>query len=375
VSRISGNIVVAGGGLAAARTIQQLRRRGHEGKITLVGAESHLPYDRPPLSKALLAGRRDTTSLPFDPEALGVDTLLGTEAEGLELEPHILHTSQGPVSFEQLVVATGSAPVRLPGTGLQMTLRTIEDALALRSRLTDGARVAVIGASWIGAEVACAALAKGCSVTCVEGSLSPLSQALGTEAGRRFLPWWQDIDLRLNATVESIEDHGIRLVGGGYVPADVVVTGIGVRPASSWLDSSGLDVDRGVVVDEYLRTTHSDVFALGDVAARWSRRYGKIVRIQHWDAANMAGAAVAANILADADGGHVLHDPVPYFWSDQFGHKIQYVGHHAEGDELIWREADAAPGISGAWHDGAGRMTAVLTVDRPKESALAQQLL
>lgn len=368
------HVLVAGGGLAAARTIHQLRRRGHTGQITLVSAEPHLPYDRPPLSKAVLSGQRDATSLPFDPEALGVRTLLGAAAERADLQGRVVHTQQGELTFDHLVLATGSTPIRLPGDGEQVTLRTLEDALRLRARLVPGARVVVVGASWIGAEVACAALAHGAQVTCVEGSASPLAQALG-EAGQQFLPWWQDIDLRLDATVASVDDGAVQLVGGERIAADVVVTGVGVRAETGWLESSGLDVDRGVVVDEHLRASHDGVVALGDVAARWSPRYGQTVRIQHWDAAAMAASAVAANILAGPQGDLVVHDPIPYFWSDQFGHKVQYVGHHGPEDELIWREEDEAPGMTGTWVDRDGRMTAVLTVDRTRESASAQQLL
>jgi NADPH-dependent 2,4-dienoyl-CoA reductase/sulfur reductase-like enzyme len=365
-------IVVAGGGLGAVRTIAQLRRRGWDGELVLLGAEPHPPYDRPPLSKAVLAGERDATTLRFDPAALRVDVRLCTPATGLDLAGRCVRTADVDVPFDRLLVATGARPVRLPGPGPQITLRTVDDALALRGLLQPGARVVLVGASWIGAEVATVALARGCRITCLEAGQAPLAQALGRQVGASFLPWWRGVDLRLGTGVASVEPREVVLSDGGTVPADVVVVGVGVRPETHWLAASGLELDRGVVVDEHLRASEPDVVALGDVAARWSPRAGARLRVGHWEDAGSAGAVAADSLLA-ADGDELpVHDPVPYFWSDQFGHKVQYVGAHATGDRPVERAEGERPGRTVTWLDDAGRMTAVLTVDRPRESGAAQ---
>jgi 3-phenylpropionate/trans-cinnamate dioxygenase ferredoxin reductase component len=370
-----GQVVVVGGGLSAARTVQQLRRRGYDGRLVVIGAEPHLPYDRPPLSKAVLAGERHDTTLPFDPVALDVDVRLDTWATGLDLQERVVETDRGDLDFDRLVIATGARPVRLPGSGEQLTLRTIDDALSLRDRLRPGARIVVIGASWIGAEVTTSALARGCRVTCLEGGAAPLAQALGTEVGRQFLPWWAGVDLRLGTRVRGVSDGAVFLDDGELIPADLVVTGVGVRPETAWLQGSGLNVDRGVLVDEHLQASTQAVVALGDVAARWSPRYGRLLRVEHWDDAATAGAVAAATLLAHSPDQLRPHDPVPYFWSDQFGHKIQYVGHHGGDDTPVRRESSKVPGSTTTWVDTDERITAVLTVDRPREAAAAQRII
>jgi NADPH-dependent 2,4-dienoyl-CoA reductase/sulfur reductase-like enzyme len=374
-TRRPARVVVVGGGLGAARTIAQLRRRGYDGEVVLLCAEDRPPYDRPPLSKAVLAGEKNDTALRFDTAELRVHLRLGTSATGLDLARRVVRTGSGDVPFDRLVLATGARPVRLPGPGAQLTLRTLEDALALRARLVPDARVVLIGASWIGAEVATAALAYGCSVTCLEAGPAPLAQALGAEVGATFLPWWRGVDLRTGTAVASVEADRVELADGTAVPADVVVTGVGVRPETGWLADSGLALDRGIVVDEHLVSSDPDVVALGDVAARWSPRVGARVRIEHWEDAGSAGAVAAGTLLADDPADQPVHDPVPYFWSDQFGHKVQYVGAHRPEDGAVEREPGDTPGRTVTWLDDAGRVTAVLTVDRPRESAAAAQLV
>jgi NADPH-dependent 2,4-dienoyl-CoA reductase/sulfur reductase-like enzyme len=368
-------VVVVGGGLAGARTAQQLRRSGFEGSIVLISEEKHPPYDRPPLSKAVLVGKRNDSPLRFDPAALGITLRTDTRAESLDVAEQVVYTTRGPEPFSQLVIATGAKPMRVPGDGVQLTLRTIDDALALRERLTPGARVVVIGASWIGAEVCWAAVQRGCHVACVEVGPAPLSGALGAEAGARFLPWWGDIDLRLNAKAREITRDTVVLTDGQCLQADVVVTGIGVGADTDWLAGSGVELDRGVRVDQYLRTSARNVLALGDATARWSPRYQRVTRVQHWDLAARASAVAAANLLARSETDLEPFDPIPYFWSDQFGHKIQYVGHCAPHDTLVWCPADPAPGMTAMWVSDAGVITAVLTADRPRESAAGQRLI
>ena len=358
------HVVVVGGGLAGARSVEQLRRRGFAGRITLVGEEHAPPYDRPPLSKAVLSGERDDTTLQVDFDALAIDFRPGVAATRLSLDDRVVDTSAGPIGFDRLVIATGSRPVQLPGRGEQVVVRTAADARRLRGRLNAGARVVIVGAGWIGAEVATAARARGCAVTVVESEAAPLSRVLGEEVGRRLLPWWDGIELLLGSGVEAVSEGGVLLTDGRYVAADVVVTGVGVRPVTGWLEGSGLEIDRGVVVDEWMRAAPG-VVAVGDVAAWWSRRWNRRMRTEHWDDAASAPAVAAAALLAADLASMPPYDPVPYFWSDQFGHKLQYAGVHSPDDKLIWRDGGAA--WAATWVDGAGRLTAVLVADRPKD--------
>ncbi len=372
-------IVVVGAGLAGARTCEHLRRGGFLGRLTLIGAEPHAPYDRPPLSKEVLREERDTTELPVDLGGLGVEVLLGTEATALDVAERVVHTrSGGRLGFDAVAVATGARPIILPGPGRQFTVRTIEDAHRLRERLRSGARVAIVGAGWIGAEVATTALARGCVVTCVEGAATPVARALGGQVGARLIPWWGDVELRTNTPVDRIEDGAVVLGDGTELPADVIVTGIGARPDVAWLAGSGLELDRGVVTDEWLRAAPG-VVAVGDIAAWWSRRYQTRMRTEHWDDAAVGPATAAATLLAgmapEPPPEAPIHDPVPYFWSDQFGHKLQYVGHHDPTATPIWREPADGKGWSAAWLDASGRLAAVLAADRPRELLSARRAI
>ena len=259
--------MIAGGGLAGFRTVQELRARGYQGEVILIGAEPRPPYDRPPLSKKLMTGALDDTSLDADAAALGAEFRLGESAAGLAglgesaAGGGVLRTDRGEYRFGRLVVATGAAPVRLPGTGPQRVLRSLDDALQLRSVLRPGLRLAVVGAGWIGAELATAAAARGCQVTVLEAGPAPVAGALGAEAGATTVPWYAEagVDLRLSQAVESIEPGGLALPGGGWLAADEVVTAVGVRPETGWLDSSGVKLDNGVVVDDRLRASAAGV--------------------------------------------------------------------------------------------------------------------
>jgi NADPH-dependent 2,4-dienoyl-CoA reductase/sulfur reductase-like enzyme len=363
------HVVVVGGGLATARLVGVLRRKKFEGRITVVSGEDSPPYDRPPLSKDVLTGKRDETTLPFDAEKLGVDLRLGTRATGLSTADRTLVTDSGDVSYDLLAIATGAAPLRMPGDGQQLTLRTLADALSLRSQVLPGARVVVIGASWIGAEVSTAALAAGCRVTCVEYGPEPFVNALGPEVGALARPWWDGVDLRTGTAVASVEDDGVHLVSGEVLAADVVVTGVGVRPDLSWLAGSGLTTDRGVLTDTRCRTNVRGVVALGDVAQRWSHHTGTHRLAEHWDEASTVATAAVGSLLDWDDGPE--HDPVPYFWSDLFGRKLQYVGAHAAGDELRLDRADDGSLGRAVWsRDGV--LTAWLGVDAAKDLVKAR---
>jgi NADPH-dependent 2,4-dienoyl-CoA reductase/sulfur reductase-like enzyme len=355
-------VLVVGAGLAGGRTCVALRAAGFSGSITLVGAEPHTPYDRPPLSKAVLATGEDTT-LDYDFEALEVTLRLGERAQALDRTQQVVRTDMAEHPYDVLVLATGAEPVRLPGDGRQICLRTREDAAEVHAALVPGARVVLVGAGWIGAEVATAALAHGCSVACLEYAPVPLAAQLGPDVAPRLVPWWEGVDLRTGVRVAEMTAAGVRLGDDTVVPADLVVTGLGVRPATGWLATSGLELDGGVAVDSDRRTSDPNVYAVGDVAARWSPRYAARVTGGHWDEAVNGPGAAAAAIVGAPKGV----DDIPYFWSDQFGRKIQYVGQHAPSDRAVFRQHATDPAKWGvAWLSSDDRLTAHLSVGFPK---------
>ena len=379
-------VVIAGGGLAGSRAAGELRAKGYAGQITMLGAEPHPPYDRPPLSKKLMMGELDSTSLDTDAAALRLDVRLGEAATGLA--EGVVRSQHAEYRFDRLIVATGAAPVRLPGPGRQRVLRTVDDALDIRAGLRKGIRLAIVGAGWIGAELATAAVARGCTVTVLEAAAVPAAAALGEAAGAALAPWYAaaGVDLRLGQPVESVQDGGLALPGGGWVAADLIVTAVGVRPCTGWLDGSGVELGNGVIVDGQLQSSMPGVYAAGDCAAFWSGRYGRRLRVEHWDTALHAPSVAAANVL----GAGQDYDPVPYFWSEQFGRMVQYVGHHEGGDRLVWRgdpaqerwaacwvSGPAAPGPPGAGPApaGAGRLVAVLAVGRPRDMLQGRRVM
>jgi NADPH-dependent 2,4-dienoyl-CoA reductase/sulfur reductase-like enzyme len=355
-------IVVVGAGLAGLQTVVALRAQGYAGRLTLVGAESEPPYDRPPLTKALLLGETDDSTLDADWAALDVDLRLGVRATSVD--DHVLATDDGEIGFDRCVLATGALPRRLPGAGT--TLRTKVDALALRQALSPGARLVVVGAGWIGAEVATAAAAKGVHVTVVEGLTAPLASALPVEVGARTVPWWSAVDLRLGTAVEAVEPGGVHLADGAWLPADRTLLAIGARPDVP----PGIDLTPAgaAAVDPQLRTSAPDVWAVGDCASWESARYGTRMLVEHWDAALHGPTVAAANVL----GGAEIWDPVPYFWSEQWGRMLQYAGHHPAGDRVVWREAGER--WAAFWLAG-DRLVAALTVDRPRDLVQARRLM
>ena len=354
--------MVAGAGLAGLRTAEELRARGYAGQITLVGAEPRPPYDRPPLSKKVLTATGVDPSLRADFGALDVDFRPDEAATGLDAA--VLLTTRAKYPFDHLVLATGALPVALPGHGRQRFLRSYDDALALRDLLRPGLRLAIVGAGWIGAELATAAVAHGSEVTVVEAGPAPLAAAIGAAAGAQTGRWYADagVRLRLNAAVESVQPGGLALAGGDWIAADEIVTAVGVRPATGWLEGSGVRLQNGVAADPGLRASLPGVYAVGDCAAFFSLRFGRRLRFEHWDVALHAPEVVAANVL----GGDAVYDPVPYFWSEQFGRMVQYAGYHGDAGRLIWRGDPAGPTWAACWLT-AGRLVAILTVDQPRD--------
>ncbi|SEL22488.1 NADPH-dependent 2,4-dienoyl-CoA reductase, sulfur reductase [Nonomuraea pusilla] len=362
------HVVVVGAGLAGVRSVEALRARGFAGRITLIGQERHRPYDRPPLSKAVLLGDADSSFVDTDLSALEVDFWAGVSAKALR--DGAVETTEGDLGYDGLVIATGAEPITLPGDGPQHVLRTLDDAHELRALLVPGARVAVIGAGWIGAEVATAARRAGCAVTVIEAGEAPLAHALGPELGARTTGWYEGVDLRLGTMVHEVREGGVELVGGEFVDAHVVVTGIGVRPAVEWLASAEIDLHNGVVTDEHLRTSLPNVVAAGDCAAWWSRRFQSRLRVEHWDTALHAPEVAAATLL----GEDAVYDPVPYFWSEQFGHMLQYAGHHPAGERLVYR-GEPEGKWSACWLTAGDTLAAVLAVDRPRDLVQGRRII
>lgn len=363
-------VVVVGAGLAGLRVVEELRAHGFGGAVTLIGAEDRPPYDRPPLSKKVMLGELDDSSLRADLESLAVEVRLGERT--IELGDRVLRTDRREYGWDALAVTTGASPVTLPGRGPQHVLRTADDALAIRQLLSPGTELAIVGAGWIGAELATAAARRGCAVTVLEAADAPLAAAIGAQVGGMTIPWYAEagVELRLNEGVTAIEPGGIALADGGWLAADVVVTAVGVRPAVSFLTGSGVRLDNGIAVDGQLRTSVPGVYAAGDCASFWSARYDRRLRFEHWDVALHAPEVVAANIL----GGSTVYDPVPYFWSEQFGRMAQYVGWHGAADQLIWRGQPAGARWAACWLAG-DRLVAVLTVGLPRDLLQARRLI
>ena len=362
---------MAGAGLAGLRTITELRDRGFTGQITLIGAETWPPYDRPPLSKkVLIEDHAIDPSLQADFGALDVDFRPAETAT--EMDAATVSTDRGKYPFDQLVLATGAYPVALPGPGRQRFLRSYDDALALRGLLRPGLRLAIVGAGWIGAELATAAAGHGVRVTVAEAGPAPLAGAVGAAVGAQTARWYAEagVELRTGVAVESVQPGGLALAGGDWIAADEIVTAVGVRPATGWLDGSGVWLENGVAVDAGLRASLPGVYAVGDCAAFESRRFGRRLRFEHWDVALHAPEVVAANVL----GGDEAYDPVPYFWSEQFGRMVQYAGYHGDADSLVWRGDPAEPNWAACWL-AVGRLVAILTVDRPRDLLQGRRLI
>jgi len=381
------HVVVVGASLAGLRACEALRQEGYTGRITLVGAESEIPYDRPPLSKKVLAGEWDAERIRLrkadDLESLELDLRLGARADSLDTTARRLSLADGStIGFDGLVIATGATPRLLPGQGPLhgvVALRTLADSLALRDLIADGtARVVVIGAGFIGLEAAATARQKGCTVTVLEGGPAPLVRGLGPELGAAVASVHarNDVPIRCGVQVAGLDDDGagrvtgVRLAGGEVEPADVVLVGIGVSPATEWLASSGLALRDGVVCDATLCTGVEGIYAAGD-CARWPNGlfapHGDMeMRVEHWTNAAEQGAAAARNLLAVSKGEQPTpFESVPFFWSDQFDSRIQYVG-RAHGGDDIEVVAGSLDGDFAALYGWEGRLRGVVGVNMPK---------
>jgi len=372
-------ITVIGASLAGLRAVETLRSDGFDGRITLVGDEPHQPYDRPPLSKQVLAGDwepdRIHLAAPDRLADLQVDLRLGQRATGLDPEAHTVEVDGVTEKFDGLLIATGAQCRALPGTGHLAgvhTLRTLDDCLAIRAALEAvPRRLVVVGAGFIGSEVASVAVDRGVEVTMVEALPVPLVRVLGTEIGTTMADLHRShgVDLRCGVgVVELVGEDRVRAVtldDGSVVEADTVVVGIGVVPNTDWLESSGLHLDDGVCCDATCLAA-PDVTAAGDVA-RWAHpRYRRSVRVEHWDNAVEQGIHAARRLL-QTDEEATAYAPVPWFWSDQYDRKIQVAGLTHPDDEVRMVTGSPEEGRFTALYGSGGRFNAVFGMNRPRQ--------
>lgn len=389
-------VVIVGASLAGLNAAESLRELGHAGELIVIGAEARLPYDRPPLSKQLLSGEWGEDRLPLreaaELEALAVDWRLGRRAASLDLTGRQVRLEDSePIWFDGLIIATGASPIMPAGSELAgvHTLRAVEDSLAIRADFERGGRVAVVGAGFIGAEVASAARARGLETTLTEALGAPMAAPLGSRLAGFMADLHRDagVDLRTSARVvewlgsERVE--GLRLESGETIEAATVVVGVGVRPAVGWLANSGLSVGDGVICNQYLQAA-AGVYAAGD-AARWPNTllrpfaYAEpqpTMRVEHWTNAVEQGAAAAANLLAESRGEPpTAFSPVPYFWSDQHGLTLMAAGITNPHDEVRIVHGSFAERRFTALYASHGYLSGVVAVAWPRMLRRYQQLI
>jgi 3-phenylpropionate/trans-cinnamate dioxygenase ferredoxin reductase subunit len=381
-------IVIVGASLAGASAADALRRQGYDGEMTLIGAEREPPYERPPLYKAVLAGQEYEDRVFLRPadwyEEQGIALRLGVRAVGLDASGYaLLLDDNGRLPYDRLLISTGSIPrtLDIPGADLPgvHSLRSLDDARAISAALTTGGPVVVVGAGFIGAEVASVCRTRGLAVTVIEPLAAPMARALGEEVGGIFadLHRAHDVDLRLGEGVTAIRGAGrveeVVTSSGARISAATVIIGVGVRPADGWLAGSGVALADGVVVDEYCATNLPGVYAAGDVA-RWPYRstggVETLVRLEHYDNAIRQAEYAARNMLGEA----VAYAPVPYFWTEQFGWMAQYIGYAERWDQLVYR-GEPASGAGAILYLDAGRLRAVLSINRPRDLGALRKLV
>jgi len=368
---------VVGASLAGLSAARSLRKQGYDGRLVVIGDETHRPYDRPPLSKEFLAGTIGEADLVLetDDEDLQAEWLLGARATGLDRTERALRLADGSrLRADGIVIATGAAARKLPGAeGLSgvHTLRTLDDARALRDELARGGRLVVIGGGFIGAEVASTAYALGLDVTVIEAAPTPLAGPLGETMGAIVSALHTDHGVRLLCGVGVKGLSGERQVDavlmedGRSLPADIVVVGVGARPCVEWLEGSGVALDNGVKCGADGRTSLAGVVAVGDCANWYDPRAGAHRRVEHWTGARERPDAAIATLLAGGAVEPGVPRP-PYFWSDQYGVKIQFAGHAAGADSVTVEEGAADDRNVLAVYRRAGQPVAVLGMNQPR---------
>jgi NADPH-dependent 2,4-dienoyl-CoA reductase/sulfur reductase-like enzyme len=380
-------VTIVGASLAGLRAAETLRSRGYDGTLTLVGDERHRPYDRPPLSKQLLLGTW-TLEQTFFRQKDGYDSLalemrLGVPATALDVRARRVTLADGTwADYDRLIIATGARVRTLPGIAPRpglLVLRTLDDALVLRDALTQAARVAIVGMGFIGLEVAAACRARGVNVTAIESLRVPLAPVVGPTLGEMLVAMHADhgVDVRTGVTVTDVYGEprvaGVALSDGSRVDADVVVVGIGVVPNTEWLEGSGLTLDNGIVCNASGEAA-PDVYAAGDVARMANVWYGEAPRIEHWTNAVEQGVHVAGQLLGDQIAATDFSS-VPYFWSDQYDRKIQFVGRARPHDEMLVVDGSVAERRLTALYRRGDQLVACLTVNQPKTLIKYRKLL
>ncbi|MBY0289908.1 MAG: FAD-dependent oxidoreductase [Mycobacteriaceae bacterium] len=372
----SSTFAIVGGGLAGAKAAEALRDKDFDGHIVLFAAEEHLPYERPPLSKEFLLGKKQFGEFTAASSAWyrdhHVELQLGTEVSAIDPDGHTVSLPDGAtVGYDKLLLATGSSPRRppIPGADAQGVhyLRTIDDAQALNSVLAEGASLAIVGAGWIGLEVAAGARDRGAAVTVVETAEVPLMGALGREAGEVFAAMHRDhgVDLRLGTTVDEIttaggKATGLKLGDGSTVAADAVLVAVGATANIGLAERAGLATGNGgVLVDAALRTSNPDIFAVGDIAAAEHPVFGTRIRTEHWANALKQPAVAAAGMLGKAQE----YAELPYFFTDQYDLGMEYVGHAPDYDRVLFRGDVAGREFTAYWLDDANRVLAGMNVN------------
>ncbi|MCL6647409.1 MAG: FAD-dependent oxidoreductase [Chloroflexi bacterium] len=378
-------IVIAGASLAGGRAAETLRAEGFDGRVVLVGEEPERPYERPPLSKQYLAGHQPRERLFLRPAEYyaeqQIELQLGRRVELVRVaEQQVVLADGEAIAYDQLLIATGCTPRRLsvPGHDLERVcvLRSLADADAIRAVLQPGARVVVVGFGFIGAEVAATCRQVGASVTAIEPLAAPLARVFDPAIGQHLaaLHRAHGVQLRLGEGVSALRGHRVVeevvTTSGAVIPCDLVVVGIGVRPADEWLAGSGIARQDGVLVDETCRTNLPGIFAAGDVASWWSPSLSQYLRVEHFDHAQQHGVHAARAML----GYREAYDPLLFFWSDQYDLNIQYLGLHQPGDRLVWRGNPPEPPWA-VFFLRDGRVAAALTVNLPREAGAARQLI
>ncbi|VFA91578.1 NAD(P)/FAD-dependent oxidoreductase [Nocardia farcinica] len=377
--------VVVGASLAGARAAETLRSEGFDGRIVLVGGEHHLPYDRPPLSKEVLLGRKEADDTRIHPAGFysenDIELLLGVRMTRLDPGERRVELDGGAaIRADKVLLCTGTTPRRPDIPGLELDgvhfLRTVGDALAIRAGLRVGGSVVVIGGGLIGMELAASAVAMGNEVTVLERESGLLRRVLGVRIGDRLARWHSERGVHIRAGAEVVELSGrdrvrrVHTSDGDSIAADLVVIGIGVVPAVAAVADSGLRIDNGIVVDGYCRTSIPEVYAAGDVACRVGERAGRPVRVEHWQNAQNQGMAAARAMLGNREPYH----EVPWFWSDQGETNIQVAGHTDPGDEVVWRGDPESMEFT-AFHLRDGVLTGVIGVNRRREVRMAMTLI
>ena len=345
---MSETFVIVGASLAGAKAAETLREEGFDGRVVLLGAEPHRPYERPPLSKDYVRGETQRDGAFVHEEGFyaekDIELRTSTTVRALDLNAREVELEGGErVGFSKLLLAPGAEPrrLKLPGADLDGVhyLRTFENSDAIREAIERGGRAVVIGAGWIGSEVAASARTKGADVTLVEQLSVPLERVLGTEVGEVYAAIHRDhgVELLGGTGVEAIEGdgraEGVTLENGRRIDCDFVVIGVGVAPRTALAEAAGLEVDDGVIVDEYLQTATEGVFAAGDVARAKHPFFERRLRVEHWHNALEQGPAAARNML----GRNEPYDRIPYFFSDQYDVGMEYAGHATEWDEVVFR--------------------------------------